>query len=212
VPTKIHTMRYCVISMLLISVAVLNRGLRRRFEFSQPDPSFDTTQPASQSVIVGQPASFSVVATGSTPLNYQWQKNGVAITGETAPTYTTPPTVEADSGLQFRVVVSNSGGETTSNSTIPNGKVYLGTANVELMAPQFFGTQMLGRTAEVIGKLLHRADVAADGVRRIVAPLNILQHALTESGHRNLLPTTTYGSAVALPSLHHNSSSAAPAA
>lgn len=50
---------------------------------------------------------------------------------------------------------------------------------VELMAPQFFGTQMFGRTAEVLGKLLHHADVAADRVGRVVAPPEIIQHALT---------------------------------
>jgi hypothetical protein len=49
---------------------------------------------------------------------------------------------------------------------------------------QFFGTQMFGRTAEVLGKLLHRADVAADRVGRVVAPPEIIQHALTQSSHR----------------------------
>src|ERR1700754_784810 len=34
------------------------------------------TQPASQTVAAGQTATFSVVATGSAPLSYQWQKNG----------------------------------------------------------------------------------------------------------------------------------------
>src|SRR6266581_9133408 len=35
-----------------------------------------TTQPANQTVTAGQTASFSVVASGTAPLNYQWQKNG----------------------------------------------------------------------------------------------------------------------------------------
>src|SRR6266481_154926 len=38
-----------------------------------------TTQPASQTVIVGQTASFTVAATGTAPLNFQWKKNGTAI-------------------------------------------------------------------------------------------------------------------------------------
>jgi hypothetical protein len=75
-----------------------------------------STEPASQSVSVGQPASFGVVATGTTPLNYQWQKNGTAIaTGAITSTYTTPATIAADNGAQFRVVVSNSAGQVTSN-------------------------------------------------------------------------------------------------
>jgi hypothetical protein len=74
------------------------------------------TQPANQTVNAGQTATFSVVASGTAPLTYQWQKNGVAITGATAASYTTPVTITADSGELFRVVVSNSAGNVTSNS------------------------------------------------------------------------------------------------
>lgn len=73
------------------------------------------SQPASQIVSTGQTAIFSVIATGAPPLTYQWQKNGANITGATSSSYTTPPTTTADSGEQFRVVVSNSLGNATSN-------------------------------------------------------------------------------------------------
>jgi hypothetical protein len=49
-----------------------------------------TTQPASQAVSVGQTATFTVGATGSGPMMYQWQKNATAIPGATASSYTTP--------------------------------------------------------------------------------------------------------------------------
>src|SRR6266436_249797 len=52
-----------------------------------------TTQPASQTVTAGQNASFSVTATGTAPLTFQWQKNGVAISGATSPSYTTPASI-----------------------------------------------------------------------------------------------------------------------
>jgi hypothetical protein len=58
---------------------------------------------------------------------------------------------------------------------------------VDLIAPQLFGSHLLRRTTEVLGKLLHSPDVAADRIGRIVAPPEIVQHALTQSGHRNLL-------------------------
>lgn len=74
------------------------------------------TQPASQTVPVGQAATFTVVATGTSPLNYQWQKNGAAISGATSSTYTTPATTVADNGSQFTVVVSNAAGSVTSAS------------------------------------------------------------------------------------------------
>jgi hypothetical protein len=75
-----------------------------------------TTQPANQTVNAGQTATFSVVASGTAPLTYQWQKNASAITGATAASYTTPVTTTADSGELFRVVVSNSAGNATSLS------------------------------------------------------------------------------------------------
>src|SRR5262249_16754246 len=51
-----------------------------------------TTQPANQSVTVGQTASFSVVATGTVPLSYQWRKNSANISGANSASYTTPAT------------------------------------------------------------------------------------------------------------------------
>src|SRR6266700_3133682 len=74
------------------------------------------TQPTSQTVTAGQPASFSVVATGTAPLSYQWQKNGVAISAATSSSYTTPATTSSDNGAQFTVVVSNTTGTVTSNA------------------------------------------------------------------------------------------------
>ena len=77
-----------------------------------------TTQPASQTVTVGQTATFSVAASGTAPLSYQWQKNGTAISGATSSAYTTPVTTSADSGSQFTVAVSNSAGAVTSSTAI----------------------------------------------------------------------------------------------
>ncbi len=64
-----------------------------------------TTPPANQTVTAGQTASFSVVAAGTAPLSYQWQKNGANIAGATSSSYTTPVTITADSGSTFDVVV-----------------------------------------------------------------------------------------------------------
>jgi acid phosphatase len=75
-----------------------------------------TTQPASQTVTVGQTATFTVAATGTAPLSYQWRKNGTAISGATSSSYTTLATTSSDNGAQFTVVVSNSAGSATSNT------------------------------------------------------------------------------------------------
>jgi len=75
-----------------------------------------TTQPTAQTVAAGQTATFSVVASGTAPLAYQWQSNGAAISGATAASYTTPATVAASSGTGYNVVVSNAAGSVTSST------------------------------------------------------------------------------------------------
>src|SRR5207249_423919 len=64
----------------------------------------------------GPTPSFSVAATGTAPLTYQWNKNSVAISGATSSSYTTPATTSSDNGAQFSVAVSNTTGSVTSNA------------------------------------------------------------------------------------------------
>jgi tripartite-type tricarboxylate transporter receptor subunit TctC/cytochrome c551/c552 len=70
-------------------------------------PPVITQHPISRSVQVGATASFSVIASGSAPMRYQWRRNGVDIAGATGPSYTTPATTIADNGARFSVVVGN---------------------------------------------------------------------------------------------------------
>ena len=57
-----------------------------------------------------------MVANGTAPLSYQWQKGTTNIQNATSSSYTTPATTSADNGSQFRVVVTNGGGSVTSSS------------------------------------------------------------------------------------------------
>jgi hypothetical protein len=77
-----------------------------------------TTQPADQTITAGQSATFTVVAAGTTPLSYQWRKNGNAVAGATGASYTTPAETTADSGATFSVVVTNSAGSATSRNAV----------------------------------------------------------------------------------------------
>jgi hypothetical protein len=75
------------------------------------------TQPANQSIQVGQTATFNVIATGTGTLSYQWMKDKVALVGGTSASYTTPAAVLADSGSAFSVKITDStGGSLTSAS------------------------------------------------------------------------------------------------
>jgi len=89
-----------------------------------------TVQPSDQSVSTGQPAIFTVTATGAGPLSYQWQKDAAPIAGATAPIYTTPATALSDSGSTFAVVVSDANGSATSRSAkllVASGAIPAGT-------------------------------------------------------------------------------------
>jgi pectate lyase len=74
-----------------------------------------TSQPASQIVVVGGQAGFTVIATGTAPLSYQWRKNGSPIAGATAATLNLANVQQSDSG-DYSVTVSNSVGTATSGA------------------------------------------------------------------------------------------------
>jgi glucose/arabinose dehydrogenase len=77
-------------------------------------PSINT-HPASQTILEGQPVTFSVAASGTAQLNYQWQRNSSDIAGANSQSYTLASVSLADTGAKFRVVVTNSFGNATSN-------------------------------------------------------------------------------------------------
>jgi len=79
-----------------------------------PAPPVITTHPVSQTVSEGANVTFSVVATGATPLTYRWQKDGVAVGGNSA-TLTLNAVTLAQAG-NYLVVVSNSAGFATSDT------------------------------------------------------------------------------------------------
>jgi len=64
-------------------------------------------QPASQTVGLGKRAAFSVVATGTAPLHYQWRLNNKPIAKATNAAYTIAAAAAANNGT-YTVVVSNS--------------------------------------------------------------------------------------------------------
>lgn len=92
-----------------------NTGVLYRIDYTANQAPSISSQPASTTVSVGQPASFSVTASGTAPLSYQWQRNSANISGATSSTYTINSTTLSDSGAQFRCVVTNSFGSVTSN-------------------------------------------------------------------------------------------------
>ena len=71
------------------------------------------TQPNSLSINIGSAATFSVAATGTGTVTYQWQFNGAAIPGATNASYTVASPTVTDVGA-YKAVVSDVTGSTTS--------------------------------------------------------------------------------------------------
>ncbi|AKJ31857.1 hypothetical protein [Caldimonas brevitalea] len=65
----------------------------------------------------GQTVQFSVQATGTGPLRYQWMRNGTQIDSGTAASLSFPATLQ-DDGARYSVRVSNSAGAVNSNEAV----------------------------------------------------------------------------------------------
>lgn len=85
---------------------------------------FICIQPANIAVDSRTPALFQVVADGSEPKFYQWQKDGVSLDGATNASLNLTTLKRADEGL-YSVIVSNAFGSVTSTS-----------ASLRVMVPQ----------------------------------------------------------------------------
>ena len=75
-----------------------------------------TTHPTGQTVTAGANVNFSVAASGTAPLSYQWRLNGGNIVGATAATLTLNSVTVGQSGSSYSCVVSNSAGTATSTA------------------------------------------------------------------------------------------------
>ena len=93
----------------------IGSGSVGRVAFGSSSPGI-LTQPANRTVTVGQPATFTVVASGAAPLAYQWQRNNQNINGATSASYTLANAQPANNGDTFRVNVSNGSGNLFSNA------------------------------------------------------------------------------------------------
>jgi YD repeat-containing protein len=74
-----------------------------------------TTQPASLSVNLGSGATFTVTASGTATLTYQWYLNSAAINGATSSIYSISSAQTSNAG-SYTVKVTNTAGSVTSNA------------------------------------------------------------------------------------------------
>ncbi len=74
-------------------------------------------QPFPVTAVITRSASLQVVASGNAPLRYQWQKNGVNISGATSSALNFTA-IQVGDGASYRVVVTNSLGAVTSIAAV----------------------------------------------------------------------------------------------
>jgi hypothetical protein len=90
-----------------------------------------SVSPDDEVVNAGQNATFSVTASGSGTLTYQWMKDGNDIAGATSSTYTFVAGAN-DDGAEYKVKVTDNNGSTTSNGAFL--RIRVKTENVTLGA------------------------------------------------------------------------------
>jgi DNA/RNA endonuclease G (NUC1) len=137
--------------------------------FVPPTPPVVTGDPSAQTVNAGAPATFSVTATGTAPLQYQWRRNLAPIPGNASASTATlsiPVTTLADAGSYDCVVSNVAGSDVSAPATL--------TVNI---VPPTITTQPVGQMVGVGGNVTFTA--AATGTaplsfqwRRNGTPLN----------------------------------------
>ena len=102
------------------SVSDLDLAFSATFEGPRVPPGLDL-QPVARAVLPGSTAVFAVVASGTEPLSYQWQKDGVnlaeggRVAGATGAALTLNSAGAGEVG-EYRVVITNSFGTITSSA------------------------------------------------------------------------------------------------
>ncbi len=76
-----------------------------------------TVQPANRTTGVGGEATFSITATGTEPMSYQWTKDGEPIAGANGPSLTVSNVTVGAAGY-YRVSLANAAGATVSNAAL----------------------------------------------------------------------------------------------
>ncbi len=92
-------------------------------------PPTITTPPTASTVALGASVTLGVTANGTSPLTYQWRKDGASIAGATNATLALTNVTAATAG-SYSVVVANAAGSTTSSAaqvTVPSGAGPAGT-------------------------------------------------------------------------------------
>jgi hypothetical protein len=139
-----------------------------------------TTQPTSHTVALGDPATFSITATGDS-LSYQWYKGTTPIAGANGSTFTIASTVVSDAGT-YQVYVANAAATIVSD-----------TVSLVVVVPQvIIGYKLVGGTASATNQ--GYGSVTADESAVTVSGggnLTLINATITKSGNASSLANSS---------------------
>jgi hypothetical protein len=117
-----------------------------------------TSQPASQSVLSGNNVMFNVIANGTTNLVYQWQMNGVQLSGANQNTYSITNATINNAGLYTVVITNNYGAITSSIASLavwlPQTTLNIGQINGNQIQILLAGTPSLSYLIQAASNLV----------------------------------------------------------
>jgi predicted oxidoreductase (fatty acid repression mutant protein) len=128
----------------------------------QTVPPLITLQPYGGSVLLGSNLTLTVQATGSLPLNYQWQSSGTNLPGQTNSSLTLNDIVNT-SALSYDVIVANAAGIVTSAVVEVTAVTLTETYSDLVLADGAVGYWPLNETSGTTANNLGTGGIADDG-------------------------------------------------
>ncbi len=123
-----------------------------------------TGNPASVSVYATQTATFSISATGTGTLSYQWYSgtpgSGTPISGANSSSYTTPALTTVDNGNQYYATVTDSD---CTDTTLTSTAATLTVSGTDTAVPPTIVVQPVGTTATVGGTATFSVTASGPG-------------------------------------------------
>ncbi|MBF4505419.1 PQQ-dependent sugar dehydrogenase [Flavobacterium sp. JLP] len=110
-----------------------NNGSLIKLDYIETAAPTIVNHPVSQTVMATSPVTFTVSASG-TGLTYQWQFNNININGATGASYTIPNVTTANAG-PYKVIVTNTAGNVTSNPATLTVTPFTNPPTVTLVSP-----------------------------------------------------------------------------
>lgn len=162
-------------------------GTLWKINYTGSGAPFISAQPQNNTAAIGDIIDFTIAASGSQPLSYQWMQDGVPIANALSPTYSFTVTQLADNGKIFSCQVSNSFGNVTTN-----GAVLTVTSNTRPV-PQLTVTLPNGATLYQAGQTIQFSGSATDAQDGVLPASSLtwkIDFHHDEHTHPGLAPTS----------------------